>query len=112
MKCETVRDSDQEDDDDDDGSDEEILQLRAQIKKKKMLRKQHSRGQRLLSTDAYTRSSSTPTKSTDSSLSSGSPHSSYSRKFNDVDCGPRLHFGQTTILLRRCFLSPFFSKLF
>ena len=80
MKCETVDYSEQEDDEDDDGSDEEIFKWRAKIKEKKMARKRDTRNERLLLNDGDTRSSSTPTKSTDTSVSSGSPRSSFSSK--------------------------------
>ncbi|CAB4006290.1 Hypothetical predicted protein [Paramuricea clavata] len=74
MKCENAYDSDL-DEDDDDESDEEILQLRAKIKRK-MARKRRSKKQEGVFPDAM----SSSTKSTGTSLSSGSPRSSFSSR--------------------------------
>lgn len=72
MKCETAHDSDLEEDDEE--SDEEIIQLREKIKKKKMARKRRSEKEDLMFSNTL---SSPPMSSTGTSISSGSPRSSY-----------------------------------
>lgn len=73
MKCETGHDSHV--DEDDDESDEEIIQLRKEIEKKKMARRRRSEREDLVFSNCV---SSPPISTAGTSMSSGSPRSSYS----------------------------------
>ena len=74
MKYETGHDSHA--DEDDDESDEEIIELRKEIEKKKRARRRRSEREDLVF--ASNSVSSPPISSTGTSMSSGSPRSSYS----------------------------------